>query len=66
MQWKDITKEHNDRKASVSAKSIPKKPLGGSGPYVGIIVCPQENSVPVLRSGDEVHSFAWYWDVEFL
>lgn len=66
MQWKDITHEHNGKKAAVSAKSTPRSPSRGEGPFVGIIVCNGPNLVPVLVCGEEVHSFVWYWDVELL
>jgi hypothetical protein len=66
MFWRDITNEHNGKKASVSARSTPISPERGQGPYVGTVVCAAPNAVPVLRSGDEVHAFAWYWEVEFI
>lgn len=67
MRWRDVSVEHNGKKAEVSTKSTPRNPLRGEGPFVGTIVCPNPDAVPILRSsGTEAHSFAWYWDVELI
>jgi len=66
MKWKEITNEHHGKKVSVSAKSTPNSPERGEGPFVGRIVCFNPKVIPVLVQGEEVRSFAWYWDVEFL
>lgn len=65
-RWRDITDKHHGLKASVSAKSTPTHPLRGEGPFVGYISCPKPDVVPILQSDDMLHSFAWYWEVEFI
>lgn len=67
MFWYEITSKHHNRKAAVSAKSTPKSPINGEGPYIGTISCPVDNCVPVLMSSDkEVRHFARWWEVELL
>lgn len=66
MYWKNINSQHHGKKVSVSAISTPRHPDRGERPYIGYIVCPNLDSVPLLRVGNEVHTFAWYWEVEFL
>lgn len=66
MKWGDITPKDHGKKVSVTAKSTPKSPLRGEGPFVGKITFGRISEIPLLQIGDEVHSFAGWWDVEFL
>ena len=64
MKWGDVNTTQHGKRATVSATSTPENPERGSGPFTGYVVCPEDDAVPVLRIGEEVHSFAWWWDVE--
>ena len=66
MFWYEVTHEHHGRSASVSAKSTPKSPARGEGPFIGQIYCPHPNNLPSLCVGKEYHSFARWWEVEFI
>lgn len=66
MKWGDLNHTHDRRKVAVSAKSTPKHPVLGEGPYIGIVHVVSENAVPILQVDDYHHAFAWWYDVEFV
>jgi hypothetical protein len=68
MKWSEITPEHHRKWAHVSTEQ-PGTPLRERGPFVGIIICQEPLTLPVLevsRKGTSVkavHSFAGWYDV---
>jgi hypothetical protein len=68
MKWSEITPEHHRKWGHVSTES-PGTPLRERGPFVGIIICQEPNTIPVLEvpqkgtSTKKVMTFAGWYDV---
>lgn len=67
MKWGDVTHKHHLKWAHVSTKE-PLVPPSNVGPFVGVIQCPEEGAIPVLKVqkegfGHDMHSFAAWYDV---
>lgn len=63
MKWSDVTPEHHLKWGHVSTEQ-PGVPLRERGPFVGIIMCREVDTVPYLLDGNRVHNFAGWYDVE--
>jgi hypothetical protein len=66
LKWAEVGHDYDGVTVAVSAESTPEKPLGGAGPWVGVVDCRAPGAVPLLRVGREVHSFAGWFDVKMV